>query len=295
MCEPHHTTSGPFSLTFPPSNAIGVGENYTMGQILVGMGLKLHDVGGDTQIGDLDRVRLLSDLRDAGVPERQRNWLSLQQLESFDRILVARDLRTGRVEGAMLVQHRSVDGTPFLAIEALSGTPAIRGQALLQRMLAWLLLRLDVMEQRPAAILACTRNLSLCRVLRDVAGGIGGAKFYPERDDATIPLPLAAAAHRMARQVGHPHRFDAARQALRDATTDAAPDGPMLALLDVGTVPQAALEDDARRLFRARLPRTAVRRATGDVVIRADVFKRRFDAIPRGLQAMGSVYPIFGR
>lgn len=266
-----------------------------MGQILVGMGLKLHDVGGDTQIGDLDRVQLLADLRDAGVPERQRNWLSLQQLESFDRILVARDQRTGRVEGAMLVQHRSIDGTPFLAVEAVSGMPEARGQALVQRMLAWLLLRLDMLEQRPAAILACTRNLSLCRVLRDVAGGIGGARFYPERDDAAIPLPLAAAAHRMARQVGHPHRFDATRQALRDTAAGTAPDGPMLALLDVGTVPQAALEEDARRLFRARPPRTAVRRATPEVVVRLDVFKRSFDAIPRGVQAMGSVYPIFGR
>ena len=271
-----------------------------MGQILVGMGLKLDDVGGDIQIGDLDRARLLADLRDAGVPERQRNWLSLQQLESFDRILVARDLRTGRSEGAMLVQHRSIDGTPFLAVEAISGTPEARGQALVQRMLAWLLLRLDMMEQHPATILACTRNLSLCRVLRDVASGIGGARFYPERDDATIPMPLAAAAHRMARQVGHPHRFDATRQALRDPAASAAPDGPMLAMLDVRTVPQAALEDDARRLFRARLPRTAVRRATEDVVVRADAFKRRFDAIPAfaipsGLQAMGSVYPIFGR
>jgi|GEM_PF-3508841 len=274
-----------------------------MGQILVGMGLKLHDIGGDVQIGELDRGRLLADLRNAGVPERQRNWLSLQQLESFDRVLVARDPRTDRVEGAMLIQYRSIGSTPFWTVEALSGTPEARGQALIQRMIAWLLLRLDIMEQRPAAILACTRNPSLCRVLRDVAGSIGGARFYPERDDATVPLPLAAAAHRMARQVGHANRFDATRQALRDTMTDAAPDGPMLALLDVGTVAQTAIEEDARHLFRARLPRMAVRRATGDVVVRADAFKRPFDgftavpafAIPRAAQAMGAVYPIFGR
>ena len=38
-----------------------------MDRTLVGMGLKLHDVGGQRRIGDLDHGQILADLRQAEV------------------------------------------------------------------------------------------------------------------------------------------------------------------------------------------------------------------------------------
>ena len=238
-----------------------------MDQTLVGMGLKLQDVGGARQIGDLNRGQLLADLRDAGVPARQRTWFALQPPEAVDRILLARDDRSQKCEGALLIQYRSAGSEPFLAIEALSGAPAMRGEALLRRMVAFLLLRLDMLEARPVAILACTRNPTLCRVLHDIAAGIGGARFYPDHAGAVVSLETAAIAHRLAGQIGAPHRFAATREAMRAGAGGTYPEGRMLALLDVRAVWQAALDDDARRIFRARLPRSAGRPATANVVL----------------------------
>ena len=150
-----------------------------MVQTLVGMGLKLHDIGGLRGIDALDQAQLLNDLREAGVPARQRVWLSLQPLDSFDRIMLALDCH-GKCEGMLLVQSRTTALEPFLVIEALSGVPTARGEALLQRMLAYLILRLNTLEEQPVALMARTRNPSLCRVLHRIAGRIGSAGFYPE-------------------------------------------------------------------------------------------------------------------
>jgi hypothetical protein len=134
-------------------------------------------------------------------------------------------------------------------------------------MVAFLLLRLDTLEPRPVAILACTRNPTLCRVLRDIALCIAGARFYPDHIGAVVSLETAVIAHRLAEGAGAPRRFAATRDALYGADEDTPPDGPMLALLDVRAVAQAALDNDARRLFRSRLPRSAGRQAKANVVL----------------------------
>ena len=231
---------------------------------LVGMGLKLEDVGGRRRIGALDHGGILADLRDAGVPLRQRAWLSCQPLDSFDRILLARGDHDGKYEGALLVQWRTDGETPFLVVEAVSGDAAPRDEALLKRMLSYLMLRFDTVAERPVALFARTRNPMLCRVLRTMSRAIGGAGFYPEADSSVISLAAATLAHRMARLVGPGRRFGETRQALR-GDTGAFADGPMLAMLDLRFIAEDMLDEDARRLFRDRLPRSAMRPATAPV------------------------------
>ncbi len=238
-----------------------------MNRTLVGMGLKLDDVGGARQIGELDQSQILADLRDAGVPSRQRVWLDMQGFNSFDRVLVVRDNRSGKYVGALLVQNQTAGKTPFLVIEALSGGPVQRDEALLKRMLAYLILRLETWEERPLAILARTRNPSLCRVLRRVSRGIQDASFYPEPDGSVISMRTAALAHRIARQAGPDHRFAEARLALHTASADASPDRPMVAVLDLRFVNEAALTEEGRHLFRDRLPRSATKRPMAEVLM----------------------------
>ena len=222
---------------------------------LVGLGLTLRDVGGERRIGELDQGQILADLREAGVPARMCTWLSLKPMGHYDRVLLACGERDEKYEGALLVQCRSAGETPFLAIEALSGGAMARDEAILKRMLAYLILRFDTFHERPLAILARTRHPTLSRVMRDIAAGIASAGFYPEPEGAVVPFAAASLAHRMARIVVPGRRF-----------ADLSADGPMLAAIDVRTVDEAALVDRALHLFRDRLPRAA-RKPLGSAVV----------------------------
>ena len=232
----------------------------------VGMGLRLHHIGGQGRIGELDQGQILADLRHAGAPARQLVWLSMRSLMDFDRVLLACDDRSGRCEGALLVQCHAAGETPFLAIEALSSGPARLNEAMLQRMLAYLMLRFDTLADRPKAILARTRSPALCRVMRSLSRGIGDASFYPEPVGSVISMRTAALAHRAARRCGPDLPFAAARSALRAGTTGLPPDGPMLAMLDLRFMDEAALDNDAHHLLRTRLPRSATRRTEPHVL-----------------------------
>jgi hypothetical protein len=231
------------------------GEYNMADRTLVRMGLKFEDVGGERRIDELDRSSLAADLLDAGVPSRQRSWLSLQPLGKFDRVLLARGEHDGKYEGALLLQCRIAGETPFLVIEALSGESDPRGDALLKRILAYLILRFDTFHDRPVAILARTLNPTLTRVMRDVASEFGGAGFYPEPGGSIVSLAAASFAHRLARAAALDRRFAEARRVLEGAATDAPPDGPMMATIDLRAVEEMALSEAARRQFRKRLSR----------------------------------------
>lgn len=232
-----------------------------MCQNLAGLGLKLDEISGQRAIESLDQELILADLRDAGVPARQRAWLALQRLSDFDRILLAQDNHTGHCQGLVLIKHGATTHEQFLTIETLVGTPRARGEALLQRMVAFLLLRLGTMEEHPTALLARARHPSLCQVLHAIGMRIPSVAFYPEPDDTVISLNTASLAHRMARSTDIGRRFYATRAVLQGGTGGVPVDGPMLAVLDLRKCDDAQLIEGARQLFRARLPRSLSRQA----------------------------------
>ena len=249
-----------------------------LGRTLAGMSLLLHDIEGEKRIDELDHDRILTDLRDAGTPARQLVWLSLQSLAEFDRILLARDKQRGTCTSALLVRNRSVGDTPFLAIDAVCGGPAQRQEAMLKRMLGYLILRFGTLDRRPAAILAHTRNPALCRAMHNAANRIGNAGFYPEPDGNPIVMRTAALAHCAARQTGSVYRFDESRQALHAGAAERTPEGPLLAMLDLRFMDEARLDEDARHLFRDRLPRAATRRPVAAVLPMRRPEERRLPA-----------------
>jgi hypothetical protein len=159
---------------------MGSGDNEMMDRTVAGMGLKLEDVAGVRRVGNLDHARILSDLRDAGVSARQLVWFGFQPLGNYDRVLLARDERDGKYEGALLVQCHAMGDTNFLLIEALTGGSSPRAEALARRLLAYLLLSFDSFQDRPVAVLAKTRNAMLSRMMYETAARIDGAGFYPE-------------------------------------------------------------------------------------------------------------------
>ena len=235
---------------------------------LVGLGLKLEDVGGERQIGELDHGHLLADLRDAGASARQLTWLSLQPLTQFDRVLLARRDHDRRCEGMLLMQCQAAGDAPFLAIEAVTSAAGLRDEALLQRMLAYLMLRFDTFHARPIAILARTRHPALSRVMRDIAAGIDGAGFYPDPGPTVISLATASLAHRMARSAGPDRRFAGTQLGLQGA---ASWDGPVLATIDLRNVEEPVLIDVAVHLFRDRLPRSVRKQAAAAVAVPREI------------------------
>ncbi len=267
-----------------------------LGRTLAGMSLVLHDFEGAKRIDTLDRDSIFGDLCAVDTPARQLVWLSLQTLSRFDRVLLARDKHTGRCEGAILVRQSSVGDMPFLTIEAIGGGGVQRQEAMLKRMLAYLILRSATSDPRPAAILAHTRNPLLCYAMRDTARRIGSTGFYPQPEGSPIAIDTAGLAHRMARQTGSGCHFGDARIALHASVGEQIPDGPLLAMLDFRHANEATLEADAGRLFRDRLPRSAARRPLVTVVPMA---KTPVPGIAAHIAAQalmgGKVFPMFRR
>ena len=238
-----------------------------MCQNLAGLGLKLHDISGRRATEAVDQDRVLTELRDASVPVRQLAWLAHHPIATFDRVLVARDSLSGRCQGVMLVNHMTTRrDEPFLMIESLTGAPLAHAEALLQRMVTFLILRLETMEARPAAILARTRDPLLCRVLHAIGQRIAFAACHPASDGNVVHLHIAALAHRLARAAGSDGRFQITRPERETDTAGVSNDGPMLAALDLRQGADAHLIEEARKLFRTRVPRAA-RRQTGPVVL----------------------------
>ena len=238
-----------------------------MDRTVAGMGLKLEDVAGMRRVGNLDHARILSDLRDAGVSARQLVWFGFQPLGDYDRVLLARDDRDGKYEGALLVQCRAMGNTHFLLIEALIGGSTPRAEALARRLLAYVLLSFDSFQDRPVAVLAKTRNATLSRIMQETAARIDGAGFYPEPTGQAVPWMSASLAHRMARQVGPDRRFMATRLALVAGSEDVYGDGPMLAAIDLTAVDELTLADATRLIFRRRPSRLALKQAPTTMIV----------------------------
>lgn len=259
-----------------------------MDRARIGLGLKLQDFGGDQRIGDLDQASIVADLREAGAPPHQLIWFGFQPLTAFDRILLARDGSDGRCRGALLIQSLSLDDRSVPMIEAIAGGPTKLAEAVLKRMLAFIVLRYGTDEDRPVAILARTRSAALCRALRAVAGGIGGTSFYPEPDDAPVALRTAGLAHRMARAARVDARFADTRAALAAGIGYRAPNGPTMAMVDLRSASEKALDDDARRLLRARLPRSLAKPPESPDVVERLTATRLTRAVPAHVMTLAS-------
>lgn len=228
-----------------------------MGQNLAGLGLTLDDIACRRAVEALDLDPILNDLRAAGVPSHQLTWLAYKQIGGIKRILILRDQRTNACQGTMLVEQRTTGSESFLAVDALIGGPALRAEAMLQRMLCFLILRLETMDERPAGILARFGSSRLCKVLHAIGESIPEARFHPAPEDRVIAFETAAFAHRLAKAAGLACRFQAARDILRDDAPAASEGLPALAVLDLRRSEEATVVEYARKLFRDRIRRGA--------------------------------------
>jgi hypothetical protein len=151
-----------------------------------------------------------------------------------DHLVISRRPGT-KQDAALLVARFGTTGRdPFLLLDAvaLDATTEAELARVCRHMITALLLRLSVLDDMPASLVAPGWHTALGVALCDLAGAIPGAARYPAADPGIIPLRSAAMTRRIARGVGIAG----------------------LLALDLRSTEETELHAAVARLFRARAP-----------------------------------------
>ncbi len=223
---------------------------------------------------DLERIRL--DLSEGVPAEVVAGWRFCHPLAEHDHLVIAEDPVNQRVLGVLGALELATAREPFLLMETAFVIPRLRGQRLMRRMMALVMLRAAGSGPIPQVLAARTASPAWYRTLRAFAARFPGAVFYPEPADGVISLATAGLARRIAREVCARLRFDPGTGALRGAravcgqgwtTPEAAPADPAIAALfqqvlrpadqvlsvvDLRRMTEDTVTNEARRIWRAR-------------------------------------------
>jgi hypothetical protein len=248
-----------------------------MDHLLIRHGLRLTYLRGSDTIDELDQELILDDLFEGALPGEVPLWATRCFLSEYDHLVLAADTETNHFLGLVGARNGETDRETFLLLESGFVVAPARGQNLLRRMTALVLLRMAGQGGLPEAVATVTRNPMGCQVLRGVGAALRGARFSPEPDEAVISLNSVSMMQRIATSLGRKLQYGATSEALRLSRaaqiaqpphasygTPAQPDPsaanltaePMLVALDLRAAEESTLLTDARRLYRAKAPRT---------------------------------------
>lgn len=240
-----------------------------MDHLLTEHGLRLTYLCDPNDIDELDQDRILEDLSDDRPGGDPIPWMTRYLLSDHDHLVLVTDHSSGRYLAFLGAQDGTTTGEDFLLLESAFVATEARGQNLLRRMITLAMLRIGGIRQVPAVIVACTRNPLCHRIMRGMARRFAGAAFLPDPDNVVINFRTAALAQRIAREIGPDQRFrapattvsdgmmiaagmDRSRPLARHPKFDRPFDRQMLAVLDLRGQEEAAILDDARRIYRSR-------------------------------------------
>jgi hypothetical protein len=215
------------------------------------MGLKLRDLGGPDRVRSLDLDLIGRDLRESGIPAGQTAILDSRRLQTCARVLLALDDSDERCEAVLLVRYGLCDEGLFSIVDALSA-PTPRGDAIVRRMVGWLLTRLDIAPGNIGGLVVHRRNEGLQDAVAWVATQIPEATLYPSAVDPVVSLHQARFAQMLTQAAGirgNVHRFAA----------NTFGDGHAASVLDSRSATEADLDALGRKMFRSR-PRAAEQR-----------------------------------
>jgi hypothetical protein len=255
-----------------------------MDTILAEQGLHLTYLRDPSNNEAFDPCRILDDLCEDGMAGAMLPWQNGLRMAASDHLVLATGTNDGRCCGAVAASEYATEWEPFLFLDAAYLAPAARAPRLLQRMLAFAMLRLAGDGAVPAVIAACVQTPIYAAGLRDLAQRFAGAALFPATpDDVVIDLGMASLARRIARVVRPGSRYntatgifcsvadtDAARHA--GGTPKSLPNSThrteeTLVIVDLSKVDEAAILDDARKLYRTR-PRSGTRHGFADAAAR---------------------------
>lgn len=246
-----------------------------MEHVLTEHGFRLLYLRDSGALGELDREAILTDLLDSLPPGEPAPFLRFD-LREYDHLVIASDLTTGRNLGLLCGINRATPRERLLVIDTAFVVAETRGQHLMRRMIALMLLRMAGIEALPDAVVTLSQSTVFCHVLSQTAGAMRSARFLPEPAQEVIRFEPAALMHRIASSLGHRIDTGATRAALHalavhrsrgvpplsadlHAEHAFAPihtlATPLLAAIDLRHAQETELMEDARQLYRARPPR----------------------------------------
>jgi hypothetical protein len=257
-----------------------------MDTILAEQGLRLTYLRDPSMNEAFDPCRILDDLYEdgmAGAMLPRQNGLGMAE---SDHLVLATGINDGRCCGFVAASDLATEREPFLFLDAAYMAPLARASHLLQRMLAFAMLRIAGDAAVPTVIAACVQTPCYARGLQDLGQRFTGAVLFPVApDDVVIDLRMASLARRIVRVVRPGSHYEAATGMLRRvARTYAArhdggiPNGipsgipggihhmdDALVVVDLSAADEAVILDNARKLYRSR-PKSGTRHGFTDTV-----------------------------
>jgi hypothetical protein len=241
-----------------------------MDHVLTEHGLRLTYLCDPHAIDELDQDRILDDLTDDILNDDPFPWLTQCQLADYDHLVLVTDRSTGRYLAFLAANDGTTMREDFLQLMTTFVAPSARGQNLMRRMIALVMLRIGGMRAVPSVIAACTRNPACYRTIHGMARRFTSAVVLPDSDSVAINFHTATLAQRIAREIGPDLRFQATTgMMLAVGTSDRRPFArypefdsafdqrtqrahPMLTVLDLRAGDEAMVLDEARRIYRSR-------------------------------------------
>jgi hypothetical protein len=242
-----------------------------MDTILAEQGLHLTYLRDPLNNAAFDPCRGLDDLCGGDMAGAMLPWQNGLRMAASDHLVIATGINDGRCCGVVAASEQATEWEPFLFLDAAYLTPVGHAPRQLQRMLAFAMLRIAGDGAVPAVIAACVQTPCYAAGLRDLGQRLAGAALFPAAPgDVVIDLGMASLARRIARVVRPGSRYETATGVFRTATgSDVArhaggiPNGvhrteETLVVVDLSKVDEAAILDDARKLYRTR-PKSGTR------------------------------------
>jgi len=242
-----------------------------MDTILAEQGLRLGYLRNPSRSETFDPCRILDDVCEDGMAGAMLPWQNGLRMAESDHLSVATGTNDGRCFGAIAATDLATEREPFLFIDAAYLAPGVRTTNLLQRMLAFAMLRVAGSAAVPNVIAACVQTPYYAHELREFGQRFTAASLFPAGPDAVvIDLGMASLARRIVRVVRPTSRHEitlrfrlaaaagSARLPSGNATGSNQMDETLL-VVDLSMADDASILEDARKLYRAR-PKSSARR-----------------------------------
>ena len=234
-----------------------------MDHTLAECGLRLRYLRGSRVLGVVDRQRLLADLLTGAPPSEAAALFVRPQLAEYAHVVVAYDLGTGTAIGLLCAHDHQASRGTFLWLESGFVAQTARGQNLLRRMIAVMLIRIVSQASAPVAVATMTPSPVGVHVLQQMAAWLPDARFAPTAEGAIVDLGAVALARDITATLGRRFVYEQASrsvtaglevlqtaQAVGYASRAIVAASPMLAMLDLRTSCEGALIADLRKLYR---------------------------------------------
>ena len=139
-----------------------------METILAEQGLRLSYLRNPSKSDAFDPCRILDDLCEDGMAGAMLPWQNGLRMAASDHLIVATGIHNGRCFGVVAASDLATEREPFLFLDAAYLAPVARASHLLQRMLAFAMLRVAGNAAVPNVIAACVQTPCYARSLRDI-------------------------------------------------------------------------------------------------------------------------------